>query len=95
MAAYLIVSAKITDPEKFKAYQKAVPAVIADFGGRYLVRGGEVEVLEGRHDGRRNVVLEFPSMDALKRFWGSPEYGEAKALRAGAAELDICAVSGV
>ncbi len=94
MAAYLIVRIDVTDAGKFAAYREAVPAVIARFGGRYLVRGGPVEVLEGGHDGRRQVVLEFPSMEALHRFWASREYAEVKALREGAGELDILAVPG-
>ena len=88
MAAYLLVSITVTDPVRFAAYRDAAPAVIAAHGGRYIVRGGDVEALEGTHDGRRIVILEFPSMEALHAFWNSPEYARAKALRAGAAELD-------
>jgi uncharacterized protein (DUF1330 family) len=68
--------------------------VIAAYGGRYLVRGGEVEILEGTHDGRRIVILEFPSMDALHGFWNSPDYARVKALRTGAAEFDLIALQG-
>ena len=53
-----------------------------------------VEVLEGSHDGRRLVMFEFPSVEAIKRFWNSPEYAEVKALRDNAAEIDAWAVAG-
>ena len=65
------------------------------FGGRYLVRGAKLEVLEGSHDGRSLVVFEFPSMQAIHDFWASPEYLELKSMREGAANLDVWAVPGV
>jgi uncharacterized protein (DUF1330 family) len=68
--------------------------LIEKHGGKFIVRGGTVEALEGRHDGRRMVVFEFPSMEALKTFWDSPEYGPVKKLREGAAVLDVWAVQG-
>ncbi len=95
MAAYLVVQINVTDPEKFARYREAVPRVVAASGGRYIVRGGEVEVLEGAHDGRRLVLFEFPSMEAIRSFWGSQEYGEVKKLRENAAEIDVWAVPGV
>ncbi len=74
----------------------AVPSVVETFGGRYLVRGGTVEVLEGtRYDGRRVVVFEFPSVEAIKRFWNSPEYAKVKPLRENAAEVDAWIIPGV
>ena len=88
MPAYMIVQIKVTDAEKFAAYRAAVPSVVESFGGRYLVRGGAVEVLEGAHDGRRVVVFEFPSAEAIRRFWNSPEYAKVKPLRTNAAEVD-------
>jgi uncharacterized protein (DUF1330 family) len=95
MPAYMIVQLEVTDAAKFAAYREAVPAVVEAFGGRYLVRGGTVEVLEGSHDGRRLVVFEFPSVDAIKRFWNSPEYAKVKPLRENAAEVDAWVVPGV
>jgi uncharacterized protein (DUF1330 family) len=95
MPAYMIVQLEVTDAAKFAAYREAVPAVVEAFGGRYLVRGGTVEVLEGSHDGRRLVVFEFPSVDAIKRFWMSPEYAKVKPLRENAAEVDAWVVPGV
>ena len=94
MPAYMVVQVKVTDPEKYAAYREAVPAVVQAFGGRYVVRGGAVEVLEGSHDGRRVVLFEFPSVEAIKRFWHSPEYAKVKPLRDNAAEIDVWAIPG-
>jgi uncharacterized protein (DUF1330 family) len=95
MPAYMFVQLSVTDPAKFAAYREAVPAVVEAFGGGYLVRGGTVEVLEGTYDGRRLVLFEFPSVDAIKRFWNSPEYAKVKPLRENAAEVDAWVVPGV
>lgn len=95
MPAYLIVQINVTDPEKFARYREAVPRVVEASGGRYIVRGGAVEVLEGTHDGRRLVLFEFPSMEAIRRFWHSREYAEVKVLRENAADIDVWAVPGV
>ena len=95
MPAYMFVQIKITDPDKFARYREAVPSVVAAFGGRYIARGGDVAVLEGSHDGRRLVLFEFPSVEAIRRFWDSPEYAKVKPLRENAAEVDVWAVHGV
>lgn len=96
MAALFIIQASVVDePDaraRYKAYQARVQPLIAAHGGRYRASGVGLEVLEGAHDGRRLVVFEFPSMAALRGFWGSPEYAELKALRAGAAIIDAWAV---
>ena len=95
MPAYLVVQIKITRAEAWPAYRTAVGPLAERFGGRYLVRGADVEVLEGSHDGRRLVIFEFPSREAIRSFWHSPEYAEVKKLREGAAELDAWAMTGV
>ena len=95
MAAFLMVQMTVSDPEQYQAYGKAVVPLIAKHGGKFIVRGGKVECLEGQHDGRRLVVFEFPSMEALKAFWDSPEYVPVKKLRERAAVLDVWAVEGV
>jgi uncharacterized protein (DUF1330 family) len=95
MPAYMFVQIKITDPDKFARYREAVPSVVAAFGGRYIARGGDVAVLEGSHDGRRLVLFEFPSVEAIQRFWDSAEYAKVKPLRENAAALDVWAVPGV
>ena len=77
MPAYLIARVHITDPEQYKEYTKRTPAAIASYGGRFLVRGGEIATLEGAAERDRVVVIEFPSLDRAKAFGSSPEYGEA------------------
>ena len=95
MTAYLMVQMTVSDPAQYQAYVKAVVPLIERHGGKFVIRGGTVEALEGRHDGRRMVVFEFPSMEALKGFWNSPEYVPVKKLRENAAVLDVWAVEGV
>lgn len=95
MPAYVLVQITVTDSVKYEDYKKAAPPAIARYGGKYLVRGGDVEVLEGAYSGRRMVILEFPNMEAARAFWNSPEYGEARKVREGAAIMDAWAVPGV
>jgi len=95
MPAYLIVETDITDPEQYEHYKAAAPAAIEAFGGRYVARGGETAVLEGDWQPTRVVVVEFPDLEAAKRFYDSPEYRAARALREGAATLNMVAVEGI
>lgn len=95
MAAYLHASIEVTDPVAYEDYRREVPAVIAAHGGRYLVRGGAVEVLEGGADQRRQVILEFPDMAALKAFYDSPDYKRLRALRQSASRGALVAIQGV
>jgi uncharacterized protein (DUF1330 family) len=94
MPAYMIVQIKITREDGWPEYREQVSRLFAAHGGRYLVRGGQVEVLEGSHDGRRLVVFEFPSMEVIRSVWNSPEYERVKRLREGSGELDVWAVPG-
>ena len=95
MPAYLIVETDIHDPEQYERYKAASPAAVAAGGGRFVVRGGELAVLEGDWEPKRLVVLEFESLEAAKRFYESEQYQEAKRLREGAADLRMVAVEGV
>ena len=95
MAAYLIADVEVTNPAGYEDYRAKVPAIIAAYGGRYLVRGGTCEVLEGGGQPRRRVVLEFPTMAQLKAFWESPEYRPLRAVRERNADSHIVAVEGV
>jgi len=95
MSAYLIGQIQVTDLEQYKEYMKASPGVNEKFGGRFIVRGGERVTLEGPEEGRRIVVIEFPSLDQVKAFFQSPEYAEIKKLREGAAIASFVAVEGV
>jgi uncharacterized protein (DUF1330 family) len=95
MPAYVIVETDVRDPDQYERYKAASPGAIAAGGGRFVVRGGEIAVLEGDWHPKRLVVLEFENLDAAKRWYDSPEYREAKRLREGAAELHMVAVEGV
>jgi uncharacterized protein (DUF1330 family) len=95
MPAYVIVETEITDPDQYEQYKAASPAAVASGGGRFVVRGGELAVLEGDWHPSRLVVLEFPDLDAARRWYDSPEYQEAMQLRHGAANLRMVAVQGL
>jgi uncharacterized protein (DUF1330 family) len=94
MAAYFIVNIGVRDREKFETYRERVVPVIEKFGGRYLVRGGELHPIEGDLGLNRLVVLEFPSMEAARRFYDSPEYAPLLKLRQESAESDIVLAEG-
>ncbi|GIK79370.1 MAG: DUF1330 domain-containing protein [Pseudorhodoplanes sp.] len=82
MTAYLIVEHSITDAEKFEEYRVKVGPMIAQYGGRYLTRGGSHRFPEGGHwKPERVVIIEFPSMEALNAWYGAPEYQPLIALR--------------
>jgi uncharacterized protein (DUF1330 family) len=95
MPAYVIVETDVTDPEQYEHYKAASPAAIAAGGGRFLVRGGELAVLEGDWNPPRLVMLEFDDLEAAKRWYQSEAYQEAKKLREGAAGFRAVAVQGV
>ena len=95
MAAYVIVDIEIHDAALYDDYRKRVPATIEKYGGKFLVRGGQFEQLEGSWQPTRLVLLEFPSMEQAKRWYDSEEYGEARKLREGAAKLHMVAVEGI
>ena len=95
MSAYLVVDCEVTDPARYDQYKLLAPAAIAQYGGRYLARGGTVAILEGDWQPGRVVILEFPSLAAAKEFYDSPEYRAARAVRAGAARMNLVAVEGV
>lgn len=95
MPAYVIVETDIHNPEHYERYKAASPGAVAAGGGRFLVRGGELAVLEGEWQPKRLVLIEFESLDAAKRWYASPVYQEAKRLREGAANLNMVAVEGV
>ena len=95
MPAYIIVETDITDPEQYEQYKAASPAAVAAGGGRFVVRGGETVTLEGDWHPKRLVVLEFPDLEAAKRFYDSQQYQDAIKLREGAATFRMVAVEGV
>jgi uncharacterized protein (DUF1330 family) len=81
MAAYLIADIESTDTAGYQEYRRIVGESIAAFGGRFLARGGAVEVLEGDWSPARLVIVEFPSMERLRAWYDSPAYAPALALR--------------
>jgi uncharacterized protein (DUF1330 family) len=95
MTAYVIASVNVTDAEKYKSYQALSPGAIAAHGGKFVVRGGAMEVLEGSWPRPRVVVVQFDSVDAAKKFYNSAEYTAARDAREGAAEFSMIVVDGV
>jgi uncharacterized protein (DUF1330 family) len=91
MPAYMIVTAKIADRDTFiNGYGAAAGKLVEQFGGKYVLRGPGAELLEGDFgDGASMVISEWPDKDAAKAFWNSPEYAEAKKLRAGVADCQV------
>jgi len=95
MPAYVIANIRVEDAEAYEGYRAVVPAVITQFGGRYLVRGGRFEALEGDMTLGRVIILEFPSYEDARRWYDSPEYEAAKAIRQGCSFGDVLIVEGV
>jgi len=95
MAAYLVVDIDVTNPAQFEEYKKLAPAAIAKYGGRYLIRGGAYEAIEGDWKPQRLTVVEFDSMEKAKAFYHSPEYQVAIKARKGAANMKILLVQGI
>ena len=81
MPAYVLAEVDITNPEGYKEYSTLVPPTIAKFGGRFLHRGGPATPLEGDWPRLRRVIIEFPTAEAARQWWESPEYEKPKALR--------------
>lgn len=95
MAAYLIARVNVHDPEGYEAYKTKASAAIAAHGGRYLVRGGALEVLEGQDSGWRLVIVEFEDMETARSFYNSDAYQEAVRLRAPVSEGTFLLVEGL
>ena len=94
MSAYLIADVEVADAAAYEEYRKHVPAIIASYGGKYLVRGGATKLLEGTLEPNRTVVLEFASMERLEAFYFSAEYAPLKVMRILASRSRIFAVEG-
>ncbi len=94
MAAYVIAEVEVTDPAGYKPYTELVPSTIALYGGRFLVRGGTAEVLEGDWPPLRRVIIEFPSMEAARAWWDSPEYAKPKSMRRAASRGRLVLLEG-
>lgn len=94
MKAYVIVDVKIHDHSKYDEYKKLTPASLVPYDGKFVVRGGIAETLEGDWQPGRMVVLEFPSMEKAKAWWSSAGYAPAKAIRQAASDTRMIVVEG-
>ena len=94
MKAYVIVDVKITDPSLYEEYKKLTPGSLIPYEGKFIVRGGTAETLEGSWKPGRVVVLEFPSMEKARAWWSSEGYATAKKLRQSASVTQMIAVEG-
>jgi len=94
MAAYVVAQIEVNDWDKFQKYLNENPRVIAQYGGRYIARGGETVILEGKEQINRVVLIEFPSLEKAKEWYYSKEYQQIKTLRTGAATGSIIAIEG-
>jgi uncharacterized protein (DUF1330 family) len=95
VAAYVIAMVDVKDPLKYEDYRRMVLPTIEAFGGRFAARGGRTEVLEGQWLPRRVVIVEFPSLERAKEWWGSPEYSAAKAIRQATSDGTLIVIEGV
>ena len=95
MAAYVILDITVNDPAKYEDYKKLAPPAIESYGGKYLARGGALEILEGDWQPNRVVILEFQSIEMAKKWINSPEYSDAKALRHQTATSHAVVVDGL
>jgi uncharacterized protein (DUF1330 family) len=95
MPAYMIAEIDVTHPEGYKDYTALVPATLEKYGGRFLVRGGKAHAMEGEWPERRRVIIEFPTIEAAKRWWESPEYAKPKAMRRAHSQGRILFLEGI
>jgi uncharacterized protein (DUF1330 family) len=95
MSAYVIVEIEVTDPVGYEEYKKQAAATVHQHGGKYIVRGGNAEVLEGDWQPKRIVILEFPSMERAKAWLNCEEYREPREMRHRTAKTNMILVEGV
>ncbi len=94
MVAYIVANIEVSDPAPFARYRAEVPAIIARFGGRYLIRANEPELAEGAQFFKRLTVIEFATMAAARAFYDSDEYAPLKEMRIAASTSDLLFVPG-
>jgi len=95
MFAYIIVEVIVKDPVRYEDYKKLTPDSLKPYGGKFVVRGGKAELIEGTQAPERIVILEFENAEKAKAWWNSPEYSRAKKLRHATAESRMILVEGV
>lgn len=94
MPAYVAVDVTIHDPQTYERYKALAAPTIGQFGGRYVVRGGTTQTLEGSWSPKRFVLLEFKDADTARAWWSSPEYSEARRIRESCASTQMLLVDG-
>jgi uncharacterized protein (DUF1330 family) len=94
MPAYIIVEVTVHNPTEYEDYKKLTPGSLNNFQGKFIVRGGKTETLEGDWSPKRFVMLEFPTVELAKAWWASEEYAPAKALRQRTASTKMIMVEG-
>ena len=95
MPAYVVVNVRVKDRERYARYIEMAPPTILTHGGRYIARGGKVDVMEGEWRPERAVILEFPNAEQAKKWWNSPEYAAPKALRQATADTELVILEGL
>lgn len=95
MPAYVIVNIAVQDPVRYEDYKRLAQQAVAAYGGKYLARGGAVETLEGEWSPTRLVILEFPTLEQARNWWGSPEYLPARQIRQGCASTQMVITQGL
>ena len=95
MAAYVIVEIEVVDPVGYEEYKKQAAATVHKYGGKYIVRGGSSEVLEGDWKPKRIVILQFDSMERAKEWLNCEEYREPRKMRHRTAKANMILVEGV
>jgi uncharacterized protein (DUF1330 family) len=95
MAAYVIYTADITNPAQYELYKARAAPIVAAHGGTYIVRGGEIDVLEGKSPTGRTVILEFSSVEAARAWYDSDEYQAVRTLRENAGTASAYIVDGI
>jgi len=91
---YVLLQVDVNDPEVFKKYPELSEKIISKFGGKYLFRGGEFEVLEGSWDFKRNVLLEFENISKAQEWYNSSDYQEALKIRSNSATSNLIIIEG-
>ncbi len=94
MAGYIVADIEITDPDEYQKYARQTAATLERYGGKFLVRGGQPETVEGDWKARRIVIIEFPSVEQAKAWYDSPEYSAIKGIRQRSAISNILLVHG-
>jgi uncharacterized protein (DUF1330 family) len=95
MPAYIIVQISVRDAKEYEEYKLMTPASLENYGGKFIVRGGQTETLEGSWQPGRLVVLQFPTAQKARDWWNSEEYAPAKKLRQRVASTEMILVQGV